>query len=69
MSADAPGPPAGLCAACRHARRVESARGARFWLCAGSADDPRFAKYPRLPVLRCPGFEPTGERAGEGEPG
>jgi hypothetical protein len=33
-----------------------------FWLCARSADDPRFAKYPRLPVLRCPGFEPPPER-------
>jgi hypothetical protein len=51
----------GLCAACRHARRIESARGSRFWLCARSADDPRFVKYPRLPVLRCPGFAPTGE--------
>jgi hypothetical protein len=68
MSAAAPGPPVGLCATCRHARRVESARGSCFWLCARSADDPRFAKYPRLPVLRCPGFEPTGEGAGAAAP-
>jgi hypothetical protein len=68
MSAGAPEPPAGLCAACRHARRVESARGGRFWLCGRSADDPRFVKYPRLPVLRCAGFEPTGEGSGEPEP-
>jgi hypothetical protein len=63
--------PAGLCATCRHTRRVESARGSTFWLCARSADDPRFPKYPRLPVLRCPGFEPTGEPgvAPAGEPG
>ena len=52
---------AGLCGACRHARRVESAKGSVFWLCARSADDPRFAKYPRLPVLRCAGFQPTNE--------
>jgi hypothetical protein len=49
----------GLCGECRHARRVESAKGSIFWLCARSAVDPRFAKYPRLPVLRCAGFEPT----------
>jgi hypothetical protein len=36
---------------------VESARGSRFWLCARSADDPRFASYPRLPVLECRGYE------------
>jgi len=52
-----PGSPVGLCATCRHARRVESARGSCFWLCARNADDPRFAKYPRLPVLQCAGFE------------
>ena len=54
---DARHPPPGLCGACRHAQRVESARGSRFWLCARSADDPRFAKYPRLPVLECRGYE------------
>jgi hypothetical protein len=51
----------GLCAVCRHARRIDSARGSRFWLCSRSTDDPRFAKYPRLPVLRCPGFESIDE--------
>jgi hypothetical protein len=56
---------AGLCATCRHARRVESARGSRFWLCARSADDPRFAKYPRLPVLQCPGYDSSDARPGE----
>ena len=48
----------GLCAACANARRVVSARGSEFWLCALSARDPAFAKYPRLPVLRCPGYHP-----------
>jgi hypothetical protein len=48
---------AGLCAACAHARRIASARGSVFWLCARSADDASFAKYPRLPVLACPGYE------------
>jgi len=52
----------GLCADCANGRRVESARGSVFWLCERSATDPAFAKYPRLPVLRCPGYE-TGVRA------
>jgi hypothetical protein len=49
-------PPAGLCASCRHGRVVVSARGSEFQLCALSARDPRFVKYPRLPVLRCAGY-------------
>jgi len=47
---------AGLCADCVHARGVESARGSAFILCELSATDPSFAKYPRLPVLRCSGY-------------
>jgi hypothetical protein len=48
---------AGLCASCRHARRIESRRGSTFLLCARAASDPRYARYPRLPVLDCPGHE------------
>ena len=55
---DAPGA-AGLCADCRHVRRVRSARGAVFLLCQRARDDPRYARYPPLPVLRCPGHEPA----------
>jgi hypothetical protein len=51
--------PIGLCAACRYARVVQSARGSTFYLCRLAEVDPRFAKYPRLPVLRCTGFEPV----------
>jgi hypothetical protein len=47
---------AGLCANCLHARRIESARGSGFFLCELSLTDPRFAKYPRLPVLSCSGY-------------
>ena len=47
---------AGLCARYRHGRVVVAARGSTFSLCALSASDPRFAKYPRLPVVRCAGF-------------
>jgi len=49
---------AGLCVDCRHARCVESDRGSVFVLCELSRDDPRFAKYPRLPVFECAGREP-----------
>ncbi len=47
----------GLCAECVHARRVESARGSAFLFCNLSQTDPRFPKYPRLPVLSCDGYK------------
>ena len=46
----------GLCARCRNARTLQSARGSVFLLCQLHEHDPRFAKYPRLPVLACEGF-------------
>jgi hypothetical protein len=48
---------AGLCPSCLHARRVPSAHGSEFLLCARSQQDARYPKYPRLPVTRCPGYE------------
>ena len=55
--------PVGLCARCSQARAVVSDRGSAFWRCDLSVSDPRFPKYPRLPVLRCAGFArgPEGE--------
>ena len=47
----------GLCDDCVHARRVGSARGSTFTLCLLYERDPRFAKYPRLPVVQCSGYE------------
>jgi hypothetical protein len=47
----------GLCATCRNARVVQTPRST-FWMCQLSSTDPRFDKYPRLPVLECSGFEP-----------
>jgi 8-oxo-dGTP pyrophosphatase MutT (NUDIX family) len=41
-----------------HGRRIVSGRGSAFWLCALASRDPAFAKYPRLPVLRCAGHQP-----------
>jgi hypothetical protein len=46
----------GLCLTCRHARKVPAPR-ALYWLCGLSATDPRFERYPRLPVVRCDGYE------------
>jgi hypothetical protein len=46
----------GECAECAHSRIVASARS-RFYLCERSFTDPRYPKYPRLPVRGCPGFE------------
>ena len=53
--------PIGLCASCRHARIVHSSRGSIFYMCRLAETDPRFAKYPRLPVLRCAGYELVDE--------
>ena len=47
----------GRCRDCDSGRRVESARGSVFWLCARAAVDPAFPRYPRLPVLRCEGYQ------------
>jgi len=46
----------GLCADCTHAQKIRNDRGSQFILCRLSATDPNFPKYPRLPVLTCPGF-------------
>ena len=53
----------GLCATCRFARTQETARGSTFWRCLRAETDPRFERYPRLPVEQCPGYEraPAGE--------
>jgi len=34
-----------------------SDRAREFWLCRRGLTEPEFAKYPRLPVMRCSGFE------------
>lgn len=56
----------GLCFRCRHARVVPAPR-ATYWLCRLAAVDPRFDKYPRLPVLACIGFQPA-DPEGSGSP-
>ena len=52
--------PRGLCDRCTHQRLVPTTRGSVFSLCERSRDEPeRYPRYPRLPVLRCDGFEPA----------
>ncbi|TVP57422.1 MAG: hypothetical protein EA351_05835 [Gemmatimonadales bacterium] len=57
------GPAPGLCGSCRHVRRVRSGKGSTFFLCRRAATDPRFRKYPPIPVLSCVGWEPDDEPA------
>jgi len=52
----------GLCLDCQNARQMTSDRGSVFFRGALSESDPRFPKYPRLPVVECSGFarKPSG---------
>jgi hypothetical protein len=53
----------GLCRRCVHSQTVESSRGSIFWLCRLSFEDPRFRRYPPLPVVACDGYrEVKGEK-------
>jgi hypothetical protein len=51
------GSQAGLCDSCAHQQLVHNTRGSTFSLCTRSRDDPAYPRYPRLPVLACPGYE------------
>ena len=62
-----PSPPAGLCNLCAHQRIVRSGRGSVFSMCRRAAHDDAYAKYPRIPVLACPGFERADDDAQEPE--
>ncbi len=57
------GSPAGLCARCEHLRTQATRRGAVFFRCARADTDPRFLRYPPIPVRACAGFEPMPEEA------
>ena len=47
----------GLCFDCVYARRIKSEKGSIFLQCQLSFTDSEFQRYPRLPVLRCSGYE------------
>ena len=48
----------GLCFDCTYAKVIDTDHGSRFYLCQLSATDPKFPKYPRLPVVQCSGYVP-----------
>lgn len=48
----------GLCRSCRFGDAVASSRGAEFWRCLRSLEEPEYSRYPRLPVVVCRGYEP-----------
>jgi hypothetical protein len=56
----------GLCATCTHVRLIRSDREAIFYLCTLSVVNPRFRKYPMLPVLSCAEYEDDGKSVGGG---
>lgn len=66
MSERPQAPPAGLCDGCLQQRLVPNRRGSVFSLCERSREDPAYPRYPRLPVLSCPGFEPDPARPARG---
>jgi hypothetical protein len=49
--------PESLCPTCRFVRRVHGRLGQVYLLCRNKEIE---AKYPRQPVLTCPGHEPEG---------
>jgi hypothetical protein len=57
----------GLCGHCVHCQLVDGAR-TRFYLCRLSASDPRFPRYPVLPVRACAGHR-DGEPSRPAPPG
>ena len=47
---------AGLCADCVNAQTIVSTKGSAFIRCMLHENDGRYPKYPRLPVVECPGY-------------
>ena len=53
-------PSVGLGETCRWVRIVTNRRGSVFYRCLRADTDPRFVRYPPLPVLSCAGYESRG---------
>ena len=47
----------GLCLTCRWMRSISNRRGSTFYRCGRADTDPRFPRYPPLPVRQCDGYE------------
>jgi len=58
----------GLCATCRWVRIASNRRGSVFYRCLRADTDPRFVRYPPLPVLSCPGYERGAAGESRAEP-
>jgi len=54
---------AGLCADCGHARLNQTRRGPVYLRCQLASVDEAYPRYPRLPVLSCPGYQPVEQAA------
>lgn len=52
----------GVCQSCAHARTLVSRKGSQFLHCLRSESEPQYAKYPRLPVLQCAGYQPRSRQ-------
>ena len=50
----------GLCRTCLHPKLNETRRGTVYLRCTRAAWDTSLPRYPRLPVVTCPGFERAG---------
>ena len=61
----------GLCGTCTHMRSATNRRGSVFFRCLRAETDPRFVRYPPLPVRSCVGYEPetTAKEVTQRRPG
>jgi len=57
----------GLCGSCLHAKVLRNERGSAFYMCGLAEKDPRFRRYPPLPVRQCEGFQEKKESPNECE--
>ena len=56
--------PIGLCQSCCYAAAITMASASTFYRCGLSETDPRFRKYPSLPVIECAGYQPKTPQRG-----
>ena len=61
MTRDSEAARVGLCVTCVHRTIVVSRHDSRFYLCERSRTDPRYPRYPALPVVACAGWEPLAK--------
>lgn len=48
----------GLCDTCINAKLIHTTRSSVFLMCQLHKIDDRFPKYPRTPIVECPGYRP-----------